>query len=215
MCVAVCPTGIDIRDGIQLECINCGLCVDGCNNVMAKLGLPPGLIGWDTLADQKLRKEGKPREVPHYLRPRTLIYMGALLIASAAMVVGFFTRPTVAVEAQHDRAPLFVMTQDGGIRNAYTLKLTNRLDPADFDLSVENLGANATIALAESGVPPAQVLHLSGPGDDVTAYRVLLHVISPELTNGSRKFTFVLKNLKSGKIAHYQSVFLGPGSAAE
>ncbi len=212
VCVAVCPTGIDIRDGIQLECINCGLCVDGCNSVMKKLGLPPGLVGWDTLADQKLRKQGKPREVPHYLRPRTMIYMAALGVAMAAMVVGFFSRPTLAVEAQHDRAPLFVMTRDGGIRNAYTLKLTNRLATANFDLSIQGLG-NADLTVAESGVAEAPVLHVVGPGDDVVAYRVLVHVTTPALENGSHKFNFVLKNLQTGKIATYQSVFLGPGIA--
>jgi cytochrome c oxidase accessory protein FixG len=210
VCVAVCPTGIDIRDGVQLECINCGLCVDGCDSVMEKLGMKSRLIGWDTLADQQLHRLGQAAEKPHYLRPRTIIYTAALAVAFGAMMVGFFARPTLAVEAQHDRAPLFVMTRDGGIRNAYTLKLTNRLEPTEFSLNVEDL-PGAMMSVSESGVAPAPDLTLDGPGDEDTAYRVLIHVLNPQLNDGSRKFTFVLKNLSTGKIAHYQSVFLGPG----
>ena len=58
LCVAVCPTGIDIRDGQQIECIGCGLCIDACNQTMAKVDRPLDLIRWDTLADQQAKERG-------------------------------------------------------------------------------------------------------------------------------------------------------------
>ena len=79
-CVTACPTGIDIRDGIQLECINCGLCIDACNHVMERTGRPKWLITWDTLADQAA-KAAAGRRTLHLLRPRTMIYISALLVA--------------------------------------------------------------------------------------------------------------------------------------
>ena len=60
-CVAVCPMGIDIRDGLQLECIGCGLCIDACNDVMAKIGRPRELITLDTERNQALRAAGRRR----------------------------------------------------------------------------------------------------------------------------------------------------------
>ena len=63
-CVAVCPTGIDIRDGFQLECIGCGLCVDACNEVMAKIGRPLNLIAYDSQRNQGARSHGATARVP-------------------------------------------------------------------------------------------------------------------------------------------------------
>ncbi|HKO08839.1 MAG TPA: cytochrome c oxidase accessory protein CcoG, partial [Alphaproteobacteria bacterium] len=83
-CVAVCPTGIDIRDGQQLECIGCGLCIDACNTVMPAVGRPGDLITFDTLANQQGRAEGKAA-VYRLLRPRTIIYATVLTAVSAIM----------------------------------------------------------------------------------------------------------------------------------
>src|SRR5262249_21549481 len=87
-CVAVCPTGIDIRDGQQLECIGCGLCVDACNAVMAKVGRPGNLIAFDTLANQKAVATGGERRYP-LLRPRTTIYGGVLAVVALIMLAAF------------------------------------------------------------------------------------------------------------------------------
>jgi cytochrome c oxidase accessory protein FixG len=76
-CVAVCPMGIDIRDGLQLECIGCGLCIDACNDVMAKVGRPLNLIALSTERNQADLAAGRPTE-HHILRPRTIVY-GAII----------------------------------------------------------------------------------------------------------------------------------------
>ena len=78
LCVQVCPTGIDIRNGLQYECIACGACVDACNEVMDKIGYPRGLVRFTT----HNALEGKPSRI---LRPRVLVY-GFLLLA---LVVGW------------------------------------------------------------------------------------------------------------------------------
>src|SRR5215475_10734712 len=72
-CVAVCPTGIDIRNGPQLECIQCGLCIDACDNVMKKIGREKRLIGYDNDINIHRRQEGKP-PVYRIVRPRTIVY---------------------------------------------------------------------------------------------------------------------------------------------
>ena len=64
-CVAVCPTGVDIRDGAQLGCIQCGLCIDACDNVMAKIGRPTRLIAYDTDINIERRVAGQARVYQH------------------------------------------------------------------------------------------------------------------------------------------------------
>ena len=78
-CVAVCPTGIDIRDGSQLDCIQCGLCIDACDTVMTKIGRETRLIGYDNDINIHRREAGKP-PIYRIVRPRTITY--------AAMIAG-------------------------------------------------------------------------------------------------------------------------------
>src|SRR5260370_34365828 len=84
-CVAVCPTGIDIRDGAQLECIMCGLCIDACDTVMKKVGRPTGLIAYDTDINVARRAEGKP-PISRLVRPPTLIYPRLIALARAPLL---------------------------------------------------------------------------------------------------------------------------------
>ncbi len=76
-CVAVCPMGIDIRDGAQLECITCALCIDACDEIMDKVGKPRGLIAYDTFRSIELEKKGGGIKL-NLLRPRTLLYLGLI-----------------------------------------------------------------------------------------------------------------------------------------
>ena len=94
-CVAVCPMGIDIRDGQQLECITCALCIDACDGVMDKIGKPRGLIDYMALSDEPLERAGKPpRNVwRHILRPRTLMYAGLWTMIGVALVFALLLDP--------------------------------------------------------------------------------------------------------------------------
>lgn len=213
-CVHVCPTGIDIRDGVQLECINCGLCIDACNEIMEKTGHPKWLITWDTLANQKARAEGR-HERFRLFRPRTIIYMSALFIAVSVMGVALATRPMLGLSVQHDRAPLFVRVQDGALRNAYTLKVSNKLPgPASFRLTVSGV-EQPGLAIAEQTEGRLPSLTLNVDGDSIGTFRVLLFARPTRLRDGSQKLAFHLLNTATGEDVTIRSVFIGPGGRVE
>jgi cytochrome c oxidase accessory protein FixG len=209
-CVNVCPTGIDIRDGIQLECIGCGLCIDACNDVMRRTGGKPWLITWDTLARQAARKRGEHLPL-RLLRPRTLIYAGVLLLACGVMATALALRPHTGLHVLHDRAPLFVRLQDGSIRNGYTVKIDNKTPaPIEFTLSVEGL-PGASMVLPEASAEARPTLTLTAPADAVGGYRVLVQGHPQALHDGSQPIEFVLKNPATGEEMEYHSLFMGPG----
>ncbi|MBM3579191.1 MAG: cytochrome c oxidase accessory protein CcoG [Alphaproteobacteria bacterium] len=122
-CVVVCPTGIDIRNGLQMECIACGLCVDACDNVMEKIGLPKGLIRYDTMAHLL---DPRPEKKFKILRPRSFYYATILALACGLMLHGLLSKPTLEISAIPDRSPVFVRLSDDSIRNGYTLKISNK-----------------------------------------------------------------------------------------
>src|SRR4029077_12439924 len=123
-CVAACPMGIDIRDGAQLECINCALCIDACDDVMVRIGQPRGLIAYDTDANFLRRQQGEKQRV-RFLRPRTILYASVLAVVAIVMVVSLATRATMGLDIIRDRNPNFVTLADGSVRNAYTIKVLN------------------------------------------------------------------------------------------
>ena len=212
-CVNVCPTGIDIRDGVQLECINCGLCVDACNEIMTKTGQPKWLITWDTLARQKAKGEGR-HEKFHLFRPRTVIYVGALVIAMTVMGIALAMRAHVHLSVQHDRAPLFVQARDGTIRNAYTIKISNQtLEDTDFTLDIAGL-ADASLEVAELSADRVTRLRLPVPADSIGTFRVLVFGHPEPTAGGSQDIDFFLRSQRTGETDRYHSVFMGPGPKA-
>jgi cytochrome c oxidase accessory protein FixG len=207
-CVTACPTGIDIRDGIQLECINCGLCIDACNHVMQRTGQTPWLVTWDTLARQAAKAAGRSEPI-RLLRPRTIIYVSALVIATVAMGVAFANRAMIGLSVQRDRAPLFVRLADGSVRNGYTVRIVNKTaHAADFDLTVTSL-PSGRIAVADDTSGPKDRVALAVPADDVATFRVLI-TAPASLTLGSRPVDFNLRDPVSGETTVYHSTFMGP-----
>jgi cytochrome c oxidase accessory protein FixG len=140
-CVVVCPQGIDIRDGFQLECIQCARCIDACVSVMDKLGHRT-LVEYTSLAEQEGRKVRR-------LRPRTLVYGGLL---AALLVFGFtLASQRLPFEATVNRVPgsLFTLDPDGFIRNTYLLMITNNkagAGPVDFRVFVDGIPEAEIIA---------------------------------------------------------------------
>ena len=124
-CVHVCPTGVDIRDGPDLGCIQCGLCIDACDAVMEKIGRPARLIAYDTDINIKRRQQGQK---PFYsiVRTRTLLYAVIIAVVGAVMTYALATRRNDGVNVLHDRNPLFVRLSDGSLRNAYTVRILNK-----------------------------------------------------------------------------------------
>jgi cytochrome c oxidase accessory protein FixG len=208
-CVTACPTGIDIRDGIQLECISCGLCVDACNHVMERTGRPKWLITWDTLADQAAKAEGRQATF-RFFRPRTIIYVSALVIAVCVMTVALATRSSIGLSVLHDRAPLFVRLPDGSLRNGYTVKIVNKgQSQMLFELNTEGL-QGAILTEADEGLGPSDRLGLPVKADTVGTWRVLVSGRPDALVDGSQKIDFVLRNAQTGEHTVYHSAFMGP-----
>jgi cytochrome c oxidase accessory protein FixG len=127
-CVNVCPMGIDIRNGQQLACITCGLCIDACDDMMDKIGKPRGLIGYLALTDETREREGKPPKSvwAHVFRVRTMVYTTLWSIVGIALVVALFMRSEIDVNVTPVRNPQFVVLKDGSIRNTYELRLRNK-----------------------------------------------------------------------------------------
>jgi cytochrome c oxidase accessory protein FixG len=127
-CVNVCPMGIDIRNGQQLACITCGLCIDACNDMMDKIGKPRGLIDYLALTDETRERAGQPPKSvwKHVFRPRTILYTVLWAGVGVALVVALFMRSPIDISVTPERNPLFVTLKDGTIRNTYDLRLRNK-----------------------------------------------------------------------------------------
>ena len=130
-CVTVCPTGIDIRQGLQMECIGCSACIDACDEIMLKVQRPTGLIRYDSLA-------GLRGEETRWLRPRTLTY--AALLAAGIVVATFSlstVRPANLEVTRLGGAPYFF--DEASVRNQFLVRIVNKSDrPVRFTLTLSD-----------------------------------------------------------------------------
>jgi cytochrome c oxidase accessory protein FixG len=150
-CVAVCPTGIDIRDGTQMECVHCTACIDACDQVMDKIGRPRGLIRYASL-------NGIERGERLRFTPRLAGYSALLLALIALWAVMVFTRSEV--EATFLRAPgsLFQEMPDGHFSNLYTAKVVNKTSrEVPIELKLENVRGDLQIMGGQLVVPPQKL----------------------------------------------------------
>ena len=132
MCVQVCPTGIDIRDGLQVACIQCAACIDACNEIMDKVGYPRGLIRYTT---ERQLVEKEPSRV---LRPRFFAYLTLLAVLCGGVVYALTDRVPLEIDIRRDRNQLSSLNQQGMIENSYIVKLTNKTQNAHtYKISLE------------------------------------------------------------------------------
>jgi cytochrome c oxidase accessory protein FixG len=208
-CIAVCPTGIDIRNGSQLECIQCALCIDACNEIMDKVGRPRGLIAYDTV--RNLESAGKNGLGFNLSRPRVVLYSVGIAVVGAIMLTTLMIRPNIDVNVLHDRNPLYVKLSDGGIRNGYTLKLLNKAyAPRSFRLVVKGLpGAELTVV----GQEKEPDLVITVPADDlqsIRAYVTLDKKANATLPAADAAFSFVVTSADGAAEAEHETTFQGP-----
>jgi cytochrome c oxidase accessory protein FixG len=160
-CVLTCPTGIDIRDGLQMECIHCTQCADACDDVMARIGKPAGLIRYSS----RELLEGHAR---HLVRPRTLLYPLALAVFLGGFVYTLATRDAADVTVLRGTGEPFTRQDDGRIANQVRVKIANRTT-VDHDYRIEVDGAAAGTVIV-----PQNPLRVGAGESAVTTLFVLL-----------------------------------------
>jgi cytochrome c oxidase accessory protein FixG len=205
-CVAVCPVGIDIRNGQQLECITCALCIDACDSVMAKVGRPLGLISYDTLANMDRRARGEAPKA-RLVRPRTLFYVGIMAVVGLVMLVALVTRPVLEVNVLRDRNPLYVTLANGDVRNGYTVKVLNkRHEERWVKLSVEG---PPQLKLAVVGLAEGEFV-LDVPPDSLRGFRVFVTAPRGASREESERIAFVVTDASDGTMARESTSFRRP-----
>ena len=205
-CVAVCPTGVDIREGPNLGCIQCGLCIDACDTVMAKLHRPARLIAYDTDENISRRQAGLPNTA-RIARPRTLLYSAIIVAIGAVMVWALATRAPASLNVIHDRNPEYVLLSDGGVRNAYTLRLLNKhTEIRHFAVSIEGLTGATLEVIGASEDSGRQVIDV-GP-DQSREVRVIVSLDAG--ASGSTPIAFVLQDLSDETLIRGFDNFRGP-----
>ena len=164
LCVQVCPVGIDIRQGLQYECIGCGLCADACNSVMHSMHYPRGLVRLST--QQALQHGWRHSDIVRRIaRPRVLIYGAILLGLAVAMAASLAVREPLKVDVLRDRAALARLVAGGQLENVYRLQLMNATEaPQTYRVQVQGLdgmqlpgGALIEVGAAQTRGAPVRV----------------------------------------------------------
>ncbi|MCK6419180.1 MAG: cytochrome c oxidase accessory protein CcoG [Alphaproteobacteria bacterium] len=203
-CVQVCPTGIDIRNGLQMECIACGLCVDACDDIMDKMNLPRGLIRYDTKRHMDLKAKGIFEQF-RIIRPRSIAYAAVILLVCVGMLYALLNRTPLVLQVLHDRNPLFVQLSSGEIRNGYEIHISNRThDHQTYTLRVSGL-EKAHIQVAAAGNASSDYLYVEA--GNVGRFHVF--ITSNVKPNYPRPITFHIQeqNIRAAT-DEYESVFI-------
>ena len=208
-CVAVCPTGVDIREGSQLGCIQCGLCIDACDSVMAKVGRPPRLIAYDNDENSKRRMAGRSMAF-RQVRSRTVLYAVLMAMVGGIMIYALATRARFGVSVLHENAPLFVTLSDGRIRNAYTLRFSNKWgETRAFEIGIAD--ANGLVMDSPELVEPGgDGLRLTVAADATRAIRVFVTAPKGAALAKSTPISFVARDLENSEIVSAGDHFFAP-----
>ncbi len=204
-CIAVCPMGIDIREGAQLECIQCALCIDACDDIMKKVDRPTGLITYETDDNiDRMAAGDKPRY--RFVRVRTMVYAVAFFIVAAVMLTALVNRSELELNAQRDRNPNFVTLSDGSVRNGYNVKIVNKAGEArSFQLFIEGDPQIRPRLLGASEDAPLMM----SVGPDETQDFLLYLTLPAEAIDGPREaLVFRVVDPVSGEEATTRSVFV-------
>lgn len=200
-CIAVCPTGIDIRHGQQEGCITCALCIDACDHVMGQIGRPKGLVRYASLDEF----EGK-KPKPLWKRSRVWVYSSILLLALSGIVYGLSSLDQLELKVLHERAPLYVALKDGSIQNKFTLKVLNKM------------AVDVPVKVSVSGPEGVEMIGAEDPlvarNGFVSSTIVFVRLPRTALTEEQAPITFSVEGESpTGELlrAERESVFIGPG----
>lgn len=198
-CVQVCPTGVDIRNGQQLGCITCGLCLDACDSVMDKIGRPRGLIRYASLDEI----EGRPVK-KLYQHPRTMIYVAILLFSLGGILYGLTHLGALTLRVAPERQPLYVRMSDGSIQNKYTFKVLNKTGK---DVFVK--------VAAEHGIPGQVLLGAEEPQKvllgKAASFTIFVKAPEENIKEEVTKIEFRVENVDDPSMsAEYTTMFNAP-----
>jgi polyferredoxin len=194
---------------VQLECIQCALCIDACNEIMDRIERPRNLIAYDTFRNLDAASH-HDRAPFRLIRPRTILYASLMGIVAAIMLWAWLNRSVLEINVLHDRQPLYVQLTDGNLRNGYTVKILNKLhEKRTFRLATDGLDdARLAIVGLDGSDPKIDVVT-----DNLRALKV--HVTVPkderdDLEGAATPFRFVVTDLADGSRTYHEATFMGP-----
>jgi cytochrome c oxidase accessory protein FixG len=206
LCVQVCPTGIDIRDGLQYMCIGCGACVDACDSIMDKMNYPRGLIKYATQNGVSENWTSK-QMLAHIVRPRVLIYSGILLSLILGMAFSIANRDSFRVDVLRDRGVMARLEGDM-VENVYRIQIMNATETTQR-YQVGAAGLNKMQVEMESGEDEhLNVIEVKSA--EVRGVAVDVKIPDGSAESGSHKITFIVKALGNNETVTEKSVFLVP-----
>lgn len=200
ICVQVCPTGIDIRNGLQYECIACGACIDACDQVMDKMEYPRGLIRYTT--EHALDRGFNSKQMwQRVFRLRTLIYSSILCLIILITGVTLAYRVPLKVDILRDRS-MPKITENGSIENVYRLQIMNTQEiETHYEISVQGI----------TGARIVNATNVTLNASSSKAFPVRVNIPANAAQTGSNRIKFMIKdkNNVSNKTVE-KSVFLVP-----
>lgn len=200
MCVGVCPTGVDIREGMSEGCITCGLCIDACDSIMDKVDKPRGLIRY--LSQKEMDAETLPAL---FKRPRVITYSLIFLLAFSGIIYGLNHIAPVELTVVHARQPLYMQMSDGSIQNRYTIKAVNKTeDDLPMHLSIESSIDGLMFA---EGTEREVVLKAG----KLIPFNLFLRAKKRDFKQSNIPVTFVLQSVDNDALRFsYESAFISP-----
>lgn len=198
LCVAVCPTGVDIREGQQEGCITCGLCIDACDGIMEQVGRSKGLIRYASAKEMAGEYLG-----PVLKRPRVIVYATLMLATLLGILYGLNNIAAIDLHVLHQRQPLYTTMSDGSVQNRFTFKILNKTK-GDLKVHITIEGLNGAVL---SGVSDELVIQ----PDKLIPFDVYLRMDSAMLPQEQTPFTFVLQSVDQPQLTFkYESVMVRP-----
>jgi len=197
LCVGVCPTGVDIREGMSEGCITCGMCIDACDSIMEKVNRPKGLIRYAS------RKEMDGEPLPAlFKRPRVVTYSIILLLSIIGILYGLTHIPPVELSIVHERQPLFIHMSDGSIENKYTIKAVNKT-PEDLHMHV------SIVSTEDIKISKRESVDITLKSGKIIPLHIFLTARPETLKEKQTPVRFILESIETPTIrVEYESVFI-------
>lgn len=193
-CVQVCPTGIDIRNGLQYQCTTCALCIDACDTIMTSVGYPKGLIRYSSENEAK----GKKRRI---VKPKTIAYGLVLIIVASVIIWGLSSRSEIEISVRQIRQPLFVVLSDGHIQNRYNVKINNKTDDEKL-LSIKTKDLKGAEIDLGTRYKAKQYFKIAPGGSSVI--HVTVKRLPKDAVKENKDFEFVITNFNNKDVSWTQ-----------